>query len=206
MSLDTIIHAGLRQYGRPTVALVLMGGGARTAYQVGVLKAWRACCAGMPAGHAAPFPSRFWSAPRPARSMRPSSPACDAGAAGVRAAGRSSGAACARRDVYQLERSALGALQPRRWRSRSACRATRAARRHPGQHAAGGHAAPGASRSPASRRRCSASAIDALAVTGIELHQRRALDLLPHRARRPPRAVEPARAGAPNSSRSPSST
>ena len=39
MSLDTIIHAGLRQYGRPTVALVLMGGGARTAYQVGVLRA-----------------------------------------------------------------------------------------------------------------------------------------------------------------------
>ena len=39
MSLDTIIHAGLRQYGRPAVGLVLMGGGARTAYQVGVLKA-----------------------------------------------------------------------------------------------------------------------------------------------------------------------
>ena len=39
MSLDTIIHAGLREYGRPTVALVLMGGGARTAYQVGVLRA-----------------------------------------------------------------------------------------------------------------------------------------------------------------------
>jgi NTE family protein len=39
MSLDTIIHAGLRQFGRPSVGLVLMGGGARTAYQVGVLKA-----------------------------------------------------------------------------------------------------------------------------------------------------------------------
>jgi len=39
MSLDTIIHAGLRQFGRPTVGLVLMGGGARTAYQVGVLRA-----------------------------------------------------------------------------------------------------------------------------------------------------------------------
>jgi len=39
MSLDTIIHAGLRQQGRPTVGLVLMGGGARTAYQVGVLRA-----------------------------------------------------------------------------------------------------------------------------------------------------------------------
>lgn len=39
MSLDTIIHSGLRLFGRPTVALVLMGGGARTAYQVGVLRA-----------------------------------------------------------------------------------------------------------------------------------------------------------------------
>lgn len=39
MSLDTIIHSGLREYSRPTVALVLMGGGARTAYQVGVLRA-----------------------------------------------------------------------------------------------------------------------------------------------------------------------
>ena len=38
MSLDTIIHSGLRQFGRPTVGLVLMGGGARTAYQVGVLR------------------------------------------------------------------------------------------------------------------------------------------------------------------------
>lgn len=39
MSLDTIIHSGLREQGRPTVGLVLMGGGARTAYQVGVLRA-----------------------------------------------------------------------------------------------------------------------------------------------------------------------
>lgn len=39
MSLDTIIHAGLSHYARPTTALVLMGGGARTAYQVGVLRA-----------------------------------------------------------------------------------------------------------------------------------------------------------------------
>jgi NTE family protein len=39
MSLDTIIHAGLSHYTRPTTALVLMGGGARTAYQVGVLRA-----------------------------------------------------------------------------------------------------------------------------------------------------------------------
>lgn len=39
MSLDTIIHAGLTHSPQPTTALVLMGGGARTAYQVGVLRA-----------------------------------------------------------------------------------------------------------------------------------------------------------------------
>ena len=39
MSLSTIIHAGLTRPSRPTSALVLMGGGARTAYQVGVLQA-----------------------------------------------------------------------------------------------------------------------------------------------------------------------
>lgn len=39
MSLSTIIHAGLTRPSRPLYALVLMGGGARTAYQVGVLKA-----------------------------------------------------------------------------------------------------------------------------------------------------------------------
>jgi NTE family protein len=39
VSLDTIIHAGLKHFARPTTALVLMGGGARTAYQVGVLRA-----------------------------------------------------------------------------------------------------------------------------------------------------------------------
>lgn len=39
MSLDTIIHASLVQPARHTTALVLMGGGARTAYQVGVLRA-----------------------------------------------------------------------------------------------------------------------------------------------------------------------
>ena len=39
MSLSTIIHAGLTRPDRPTNALVLMGGGARTAYQVGVLQA-----------------------------------------------------------------------------------------------------------------------------------------------------------------------
>ena len=45
MSLGTIIHAGLTRPDRPVHALVLMGGGARTAYQVG-----RAAGAG---GHAA---------------------------------------------------------------------------------------------------------------------------------------------------------
>ena len=39
MSLDTIIHASLVRPARRTTALVLMGGGARTAYQVGVLRA-----------------------------------------------------------------------------------------------------------------------------------------------------------------------
>jgi NTE family protein len=39
MGLETIIHSALALPGRPVHALVLMGGGARTAYQVGVLKA-----------------------------------------------------------------------------------------------------------------------------------------------------------------------
>ncbi|MBI2768258.1 MAG: patatin-like phospholipase family protein [Burkholderiales bacterium] len=39
MSLATIMYAGLTRPTRPVNALVLMGGGARTAYQVGVLKA-----------------------------------------------------------------------------------------------------------------------------------------------------------------------
>jgi NTE family protein len=39
MSLDTVINASLSTPGRPVNALVLMGGGARTAYQVGVLRA-----------------------------------------------------------------------------------------------------------------------------------------------------------------------
>lgn len=39
MSLDTIITSGLSDTTRPVSALVLMGGGARTAYQVGVLRA-----------------------------------------------------------------------------------------------------------------------------------------------------------------------
>ena len=39
MSLATIMYAGLTRPSRPVTALVLMGGGARTAYQVGVLKA-----------------------------------------------------------------------------------------------------------------------------------------------------------------------
>lgn len=39
MSLDTVIHAGLTRPDRQVHALVLMGGGARTAYQAGVLQA-----------------------------------------------------------------------------------------------------------------------------------------------------------------------
>ena len=39
MSLATVIHSALVQPDRPVQALVLMGGGARTAYQVGVLQA-----------------------------------------------------------------------------------------------------------------------------------------------------------------------
>ncbi len=39
MSLSTIIHAGLVRPSKPRTALVLMGGGARTAYQAGVLQA-----------------------------------------------------------------------------------------------------------------------------------------------------------------------
>ena len=39
MSLGTLIHSGLVRPTRPVTALVLMGGGARTAYQAGVLKA-----------------------------------------------------------------------------------------------------------------------------------------------------------------------
>ncbi|MBU3740161.1 MAG: patatin, partial [Rhodoferax sp.] len=38
MSLDTVLHASLARPQRPVAALVLMGGGARTAYQVGVLR------------------------------------------------------------------------------------------------------------------------------------------------------------------------
>ena len=55
MSLDTIIHSGMRQFGRPTVGLVLMGGGARTAYQVGVLRALGAMLAAHP-GASRTFP------------------------------------------------------------------------------------------------------------------------------------------------------
>ncbi|MEY2954280.1 MAG: hypothetical protein RLZZ401_2367, partial [Pseudomonadota bacterium] len=52
MSMDTIIHSGLRQSDgtdtQQTTALVLMGGGARTAYQVGVLQAIAAMLALQP--------------------------------------------------------------------------------------------------------------------------------------------------------------
>jgi NTE family protein len=55
MSLGTIIHAGLTRPTHPTHALVLMGGGARTAYQVGVLQALAAMLK-LQAGHSGAFP------------------------------------------------------------------------------------------------------------------------------------------------------
>ncbi|MCJ0765929.1 patatin-like phospholipase family protein [Variovorax terrae] len=55
MSLNTIINAGLTRPSRPTTALVLMGGGARTAYQVGVLQALAAML-GLQGAPAAKFP------------------------------------------------------------------------------------------------------------------------------------------------------
>jgi NTE family protein len=55
MSLGTIIHAGLTRPDRPVRALVLMGGGARTAYQVGVLQATAAMLA-LQSDHEPGFP------------------------------------------------------------------------------------------------------------------------------------------------------
>jgi NTE family protein len=55
MSLSTVINAGLVVPTRPVRALVLMGGGARTAYQVGALKAIGAMLRLQP-GPAANFP------------------------------------------------------------------------------------------------------------------------------------------------------
>jgi NTE family protein len=55
MSLSTIIHTGLTRPNRPVHALVLMGGGARTAYQVGVLQAVAAMLK-LQAPHSSAFP------------------------------------------------------------------------------------------------------------------------------------------------------
>jgi NTE family protein len=55
MSLDTIIHSGLDGPTRPLNALVLMGGGARTAYQVGVLRALGSLLREKPGAYG-PFP------------------------------------------------------------------------------------------------------------------------------------------------------
>ncbi len=55
MSLGTIIHSGLTRPTRPIHALVLMGGGARTAYQVGVLQALAAMLK-LQTGHENHFP------------------------------------------------------------------------------------------------------------------------------------------------------
>jgi NTE family protein len=48
MALNTIINSSLTRPKRPITALVLMGGGARTAYQVGVLRALASLVAGEP--------------------------------------------------------------------------------------------------------------------------------------------------------------
>ena len=55
MSLDTIIHSGLVLPDRPVNALVLMGGGARTAYQVGVLRGLAAILRLQPGAGGFPF-------------------------------------------------------------------------------------------------------------------------------------------------------
>lgn len=55
MSLGTTIHAGRGQPDRPVHALVLMGGGARTAYQVGVLQALASMLRLQPQADAFPF-------------------------------------------------------------------------------------------------------------------------------------------------------
>lgn len=55
MSLSTIINSGMTRPNRPVHALVLMGGGARTAYQVGVLQALGAMLK-LRDGHAPAFP------------------------------------------------------------------------------------------------------------------------------------------------------
>jgi NTE family protein len=57
MTLDTIIHAGLTRPRQPVTALVLMGGGARTAYQAGVLQALAAMLRMQPSAPKA-FPFR----------------------------------------------------------------------------------------------------------------------------------------------------
>ncbi|MDP3521322.1 MAG: patatin, partial [Hydrogenophaga sp.] len=66
MSLDTLISHNtmspdMPAYGADTCALVLMGGGARTAYQVGVLKAIGAMLAQQTASNGAtqPFPFQW---------------------------------------------------------------------------------------------------------------------------------------------------
>ncbi len=61
MSLDSLIHSVLARSSRPSQALVLMGGGARTAYQAGVLKAMSemlkpADAPDVPGATKAPFP------------------------------------------------------------------------------------------------------------------------------------------------------
>ena len=205
MSLGTIIHAGLTRPSRPVHALVLMGGGARTAYQVGVLQAM-APCSGCSRGHAEGLPvpgAGRHLGRRPERRYLAS--ARRHGPGRLRRTARSSGAGLRSDDVYAAGGAAVGALQPAAGR-RQAWGATRAGR------------APSSTTCRwwtrcTARFRCTGIE-DALQAKAhrrgrrhrLELHQRRALDLLPHRARQPARDLEPARPAAPNSSRSPSST
>ena len=192
MSLGTTIHSAWAETDRPVQALVLMGGGARTAYQVGVLKALGSMLRLQArAQDQFPFQVLVGTSAGAINAAYLASTAVD----GI-AAFDSLGAFWARlrsRDVYALQLSPwvrfsrlVAAVQPV---------GTRAARgRGAGHHAAGGHPAP---RHRAGRHRAGAGPGRA-ADRGhhrLQLHHRRPLDLLPQRARPLARALEPA--GAP---------
>jgi NTE family protein len=105
MGLNTVIQANLLRPTRPVTALVLMGGGARTAYQVGVLRALASIMLAQvkPAG-ATPktFPFQVLVlAHRLAPSMRHFWPAVLHKASGFRAIGRVLGTPPVA-DVYRL--------------------------------------------------------------------------------------------------------
>jgi NTE family protein len=69
MGINTVIQANLLHPTRPVTALVLMGGGARTAYQAGVLRALASILLAQ-SDHPAISRSRCSWAPPQARSMR----------------------------------------------------------------------------------------------------------------------------------------